>query len=317
MVIVFAMVFAVGSNFTFGFYEMLPLLHDEALEFAFILCGIMLLYVVGFSDDMVGVRYRTKFSIQVLSALMLIMGGLWLKDLFGVIWIHQLHPFAGYALTILVVVFIINAINLIDGVDGLASGLSMVMFVVYGVSFLVHKEFLYALLSFAGFGLLVPFFYFNVFGRASKKQKIFMGDTGSMTLGFMVSVLCIKEFGMSFEYMVGEVNPMVIAFSPLLVPCLDVVRVFLYRIKHHKNPFLPDQNHIHHKLLALGMSQKLTMISVIAISGLFTAVNLILSKYCNATLILFGDIIVWVLFNLLINKAGNRRKSLDNKLNLN
>ena len=116
--------------------------------------------------------------------------------------------------------------------------------------FMLH-QYVYAMLAFATLGVLVPFFYYNVFGNAKHGRKIFMGDTGSLTIGMMLCFLSLKLTMCGLDDNTGNVHPMVLAFSPLLVPCCDVVRVYLHRVRNGKNPFLPDKNHIHHKLLAL------------------------------------------------------------------
>ena len=109
------------------------------------------------------------------------------------------------------------------------------------------------MLALATLGILIPFWFYNVFGNAQRGHKLFMGDTGSLTIGYILSFLVIQ---LSVVHSDGEVrtNPyMVIAFSTLLVPLLDVFRVVLHRLRKGRNPFLPDKNHIHHKLLRTGM----------------------------------------------------------------
>ena len=109
--------------------------------------------------------------------------------------------------TVLLVVFVTNAINLIDGIDGLASGLSSVALLVFGFLFMQKELWTYSMLAFATFGVLVPFFYYNVFGSAERARKIFMGDTGSLTLGYVLSFLAIKY---------SQYNPDVTPYTCLL-----------------------------------------------------------------------------------------------------
>ena len=96
---------------------------------------------------------------------------------------------------------------------------------------------------------------------------------------------------------------MVLAFSPLLVPCCDVVRVYLHRVRNGKNPFLPDKNHIHHKLLALGIKQRNTMIIIVSVSTIFILLNILLSLYLNVNWIVLGDILIWTLANIRLTKS--------------
>ena len=142
------------------------LLTHTLSEFYLLVCGVILLYLAGLKDDLVGMRYTKKFMVQLVAALLLPLSGLWINNLYGLFGIHELASWIGIPLTILVIVFITNAINLIDGIDGLASGLTGSALLVLGSLFLINGMWIYALLSFATLGVLVPFFYYNVFGQA-------------------------------------------------------------------------------------------------------------------------------------------------------
>lgn len=294
----------IGISLLCGYGDMLGglVLEGRALSFGF--CCIMVLYLVGMADDLIGIRYKAKFVVQVACGLMVIAGGLWLNDLHGLFFIHELPCWIGWPLTVLAVVFIINAINLIDGIDGLASGLCGVAMLFYGIFFLAAHQYIYAVLAFATLGVLVPFFYYNVFGDVNRGKKIFMGDTGSLTIGMM---LCILSLKLLHSFPEGETagcpnNILILAYSPLIIPCFDVVRVYLHRVRNGKNPFLPDKNHIHHKLLAIGMRQRIAMITIVSVSVLFTLSNILLSCYINVTLLLVADIAVWTAANIWLTR---------------
>ena len=269
----------------------------------------MVLYLVGMADDLIGIRYRAKFVIQILCGVMLIAGGIYINNLHGILGIHAVPLWLGYPLTILIVVFIINAINLIDGIDGLASGLCSIACLFYGLTFFMLHQYVYAMLAFATLGVLVPFFYYNVFGNAKHGRKIFMGDTGSLTIGMMLCFLSLKLTMCGLDDNTGNVHPMVLAFSPLLVPCCDVVRVYLHRVRNGKNPFLPDKNHIHHKLLALGIKQRNAMIIIVSVSTIFILLNILLSLYLNVNWIVLGDILIWTLANIRLTKSIGQLQS--------
>ena len=211
-------------------------------DFLSLTVGSMLLYLVGVRDDLIGVGYRYKFIVQIFAAILLIWPGGWLNSLGGLFGIHALPALVGMPLTILAVVYITNAINLIDGIDGLASGLSCISLVVLGILYAIKGEYLYALLAFSTLGVLVPFWFYNVFGNAQRGHKLFMGDAGSLTLGYILSMLAI-HLSIKDPADTDLRNPqMVIAFSTLIVPMFDVVRVVLHRLRNKKNPFLPDKN---------------------------------------------------------------------------
>ena len=279
-VVFFTIALLLGINMVLGHSEMLSEIGNDVRPLAFAFCSIMVLYLVGMADDLIGIRYRAKFVIQILCGVMLIVGGIYINNLYGILGIHVVPLWLGYPLTILIVVFIINAINLIDGIDGLASGLCGVACLFYGLTFFMLHQYVYAILAFATLGVLVPFFYYNVFGNPEHGRKIFMGDTGSLTVG-----------------------------SPLLVPCCDVVRVYLHRVRNGKNPFLPDKNHIHHKLLALGIKQRNAMIIIVSVSTIFILLNILLSLYLNVNWIVLGDILIWTLANIRLTKSIGQLQS--------
>ena len=268
----------------------------------FCVCAMILVYVIGLADDLIGMRYRAKFIAQVLCGVLLIAGGIHIDNLHGLFGIYQLPQIISWLLTILVTVFIINAINLIDGIDGLASGLSSVAMLIYGTIYYLAGDYIFSMFAFATLGVLIQFFYYNVFGRAENHKKIFMGDTGSLTIGVALTILSIK---ISVQVPMPELhysNMFVLAFVPLLVPCFDVVRVYLHRVQTHNNPFLPDKNHIHHKFLAMGVSQRRALSLIVFMSFLFTALSIALSQVVNINILFAVDILVWILGIKLINR---------------
>ncbi|THG60797.1 undecaprenyl/decaprenyl-phosphate alpha-N-acetylglucosaminyl 1-phosphate transferase [Bacteroides faecichinchillae] len=276
-------------------------------ECLFLVCGMTLLYLTGIADDLVGVRYRQKFIIQILSASFFPIAGLWINDLYGLFGIYTISAWIGIPFTILTIVFITNAINLIDGIDGLASGLSSVALLVFGILFLEKGLWMYSILGFSTFGVLIPFFYYNVFGSAERARKIFMGDTGSLTLGYILSFLAIKYSQNNLEVTSYTQGAFVIAFSTLIVPAFDVIRVVIVRIRNGKSPFEPDKNHIHHKFLAMGFTPRKAMITILLVSCTFSALNILLMPWIDNTVMLLGDIIIWIALNLWWDRVKDKR----------
>ena len=275
-------------------------------EFLVLICGMVLLYLTGIADDLVGVRYRQKFMIQLICACLFPISGLWINDFYGLFGIYQLSAWFGIPFTILTVIFITNAINLIDGIDGLASGLSSAALLVLGFLFIDKGLWIYSMLAFSTFGVLVPFFYYNVFGSAEHARKIFMGDTGSLTLGYILSFLAIK-YRQSTNLIPETQGAIVIAFSTLIVPSFDVIRVVIVRICNGKSPFEPDKNHIHHQFLAMGFTVRKAMVLILFISCVFSGMNILLMPYVNNTMMLMVDIVVWVGLNLWWSGVRKKR----------
>ena len=296
-------------------FQLMEELGNNVLSLSICVCSLILLYLVGIADDLIGVKYSAKFVVQIGCGLLFLFGGLYISDLHGLLFLNRLPWWVFWPLTVTLVVFIINAMNLIDGIDGLASGLSGVALGYYGCVFFEIGEYTFALVAFATLGTVIPFFYYNVFGKAEKQQKIFMGDTGSLTIGLILSFLSFRMANVDISAdhtCLSRVHPFFLAFCPLLVPCMDVIRVFIHRIRMGNSPFLPDKSHIHHKLLNLGMSQHKAMISILVFSAFFIVVCLILSKIMDPTLLLICCVALYTLLNIWMSKLINK-KELENK----
>lgn len=275
-----------------------------ATEVLCLFAGLTLLYIVGIGDDLVGIRYRTKFKVQILASILFPIAGLYINNFYGLMGIHEVTPYIGIPLTVVLVVFITNAINLIDGIDGLASSICIIALSVFGILFAQSELWLFTQLAFICVGVLIPFFIYNVFGNADRGRKIFMGDTGSLTLGYILSFLVIKySMYTGPENLQSNGAPILIAFSILLVPCLDVIRVVLGRIRRGKNPFMPDKTHIHHKFMAMGFSPRNSLILIQVISTCFIVGSLLMNHYgVNINIVFWLDVILWTILNIWFSK---------------
>lgn len=283
---------------------------DLVCEFLFLTGGLTLLYIVGIADDLIGVRYRKKFLVQIISAAMFPLSGLYINNFYGLFGIYLIPAEVGIPLTMLLVVFITNAINLIDGIDGLASGLSMVALLVFGVLFVHFRMWSYAMLAFVTVGVIIPFFSYNVFGSADLGRKIFMGDTGSLTLGYILSFFVIKYCMYEPDMLLTmKTSPVLVSFSVLMVPCLDVIRVVLRRARNKRALFMPDKTHIHHKFLAMGFSPRRALVTIQLMSACFCAFTIVAILYMNNTLVFVIDVVVWTLLNLWFDHVISKRKN--------
>ncbi|MDE7408637.1 MAG: undecaprenyl/decaprenyl-phosphate alpha-N-acetylglucosaminyl 1-phosphate transferase [Muribaculaceae bacterium] len=307
--IIFSICFVLALNVTCGLSDSLTPFKEYGLSIMYLLCAEILVFLVGIADDLVGVHYRTKFICQILCAVFICLSGTYIHDMEGILWIGELPMWLGWCLSVFFVVYIINAINLIDGIDGLASGLSVIALLFYGIVFAQANEWVLSLIIWAQLGTLVPFFYFNVFGDPVKRKKIFMGDTGSLTVGVIIAFIALSITNIKVPDISKDYNRIVLAFSPLIIPAFDVVRVYFHRIRRHRNPFLPDKCHIHHKLLALGLSQKVSLCAILLAAAIFMIVNVFLSPNIPATWLLVGDVVVWLWLNILITKAIRKKEA--------
>ena len=309
--IAFSICLVIGINLKIGQNEMFTTLSSAAVPVCFWICAQMLIYLVGLADDLIGVRYRAKFIAQIIAAALIISSGIYISNLHGFLWIEEWPSWIGWIITTICIIYAVNAVNLIDGIDGLASGLSAVALIWYSYAFYVAGEYVYMLLAGATLGTLVPFFYYNVFGRASGHKKIFMGDTGSLTIGLILAFLAIKILDIDSAEFPRSDNMFIIAVVPLIIPCFDVVRVFIHRLRRGKNPFLPDKSHIHHKLLALGFVQWQALVAIIVTDMVFVLINVGLSPIIAPHWILIGDVALWAGLNWILSKIIHQREKLS------
>jgi UDP-N-acetylmuramyl pentapeptide phosphotransferase/UDP-N-acetylglucosamine-1-phosphate transferase len=307
--ILFSMAFVVALNLRLGSDVMHDAITPILVPLYFEICAIILLYLVGIADDLIGVRYLAKFAVQIIAAILMVVSGMYVCDLYGLLWLHEVPVWLGWLFTGFVVVYVVNAINLIDGIDGLASGLSTIALVFYAVVFFQGEQYIFSMLAAAAAGTLLPFFYYNVFGDATKQKKIFMGDTGALTTGMVLVFCAVAVMNSRPDFLTVDYNPAMVALSPLVIPCFDVFRVYFHRVRRHRNPFLPDKCHIHHKLLALGMTQTRALLLILASSVGFIGLNVLLSPYVNATVLLLIDVALWTGINVLLTRAIRKRES--------
>lgn len=296
--IVLSMSLVVGYRYLIGFPLNEQLTGNILLEFLFLAAGCLFLFMMGIEDDLIGVRYRKKFITQFLVASLLPISGFYLNNLYGLLGLYELPVYVGVPLTILLIVFITNAVNLIDGIDGLAAGGSTFSFVVIGWMFFQKDLWLYSMLAFSAVGCLLPFLYFNIWGH--RGRKIFMGDAGSLSLGFLLSFLIIK-----FPLYISETDPdvknLVIPFTLLFIPMFDALRVMLVRAMHHRPLFLADRNHLHHKCLATGMTHlQATGLVLIFTIGLLI-LNYWLVDICNINVLFVTDLLLGIVFSKMLN----------------
>ena len=313
-VILMSMFLVIGFRLYFWDVNVSGLSFNMLYEYLFLFVGMMLLYLVGVCDDLVGVGYRYKFAVQIAAAFLLVLSGNWFDSFGGLFGIYSVPVWVGVPFTVFIVVYITNAINLIDGIDGLASGLCCIALSVLSVIFFLRGQYVYALLAVCTLGILMPFWCYNVFGNANRGHKLFMGDAGSLTLGYVISFLII-HMSVTNEVSPTLSNPyMVIAFSTVLVPLLDVIRVVLHRLREHKNPFLPDKNHFHHKLLRTGMRVRMVMVCIIAISAFFILLNSSLAWRVDITYLFFLNLFCWSILHVGLNgliKRNRERKESE------
>jgi UDP-N-acetylmuramyl pentapeptide phosphotransferase/UDP-N-acetylglucosamine-1-phosphate transferase len=235
----------------------------DALKY--IIASVIIMFFIGLKDDLMDISARKKLMVQIFAAVILIaLGNVRFTNLHGVLGFTDIGFGASLILSLFTMVVIINAFNLIDGIDGLASGLAILAASAFGSWFYLSGHPQFAILSFAMVGSLVGFFIYNVFGH---RNKLFMGDTGSLIIGLIISALTVKfnEFNVDKTIPYAVSAAPALSFAIIIVPLIDTLRVMTIRISNKKSPFSADNNHIHHRLLKLVSSHfKVTLIIISA-----------------------------------------------------
>lgn len=268
----------------------------------FFFISLMLIYIIGLLDDLNGLSAMIKFIVQIAAASLLPLAGLYINNLYGLMGIHEIPYWIGAPLTVFVIVFINNAMNLIDGIDGLSASLSLLALGGFLYFFLTAGVWVYSTIIAGLMGVIVAFLYFNVLGKAEKNLKIFMGDSGSLTIGFILGFLFVKYSMARPDLLPFRSDAMVSAYTLLIVPVFDVIRMILLRIMHRCPIFGADKNHIHHKLMRTGMNQHQTLAVLIALAVFYVVLNMTLSfASVDVNVVVVADIIVWILFHLTTN----------------
>lgn len=206
---------------------------------------------VGTLDDKTDIRAIYKLGIQICVSVIIATSGIRITTLYGLFGIHEMNVYFQYILTVLIITTAVNAYNLIDGIDGLAGSVAGVGFALFFIIALVEGNFGLARIGLLFVGSIAAFLRYNF----SLKNKIFLGNSGSLFLGYLL--ICLGIYITKFDRSTGEF-PYGIFFILFVftIPVIDSVRVYADRILRGKSPFKADKSHIHHHLLQLGLSHK-------------------------------------------------------------
>ena len=254
---------------SFVFASTIGLSGNELPELIYIIVAITLMFFVGLKDDILTLPAIKKLIAQIIAAgVIVFLAKLRFTNLHGFLGVGEIGTFFSVVLTVFVIIVIINAFNLMDGIDGLAAGLSMMIAAVFGVWFFISGHIQFAILCISLIGAIAGFFYYNMYG---KENKIFMGDTGSLVLGTIMSIIVIhfNELNIDQTIPFAVASTPAVSFAILIYPLADTIRVMTIRLLQLKSPFNADKNHLHHRLLTLGFSHKKATYTIIATNVLF------------------------------------------------
>lgn len=278
-----------------------------------LIIGMMLLFMAGLKDDLVVSTAKLKFVSQLFAAGFIVFTPeLHLTTLNGFLGITEIPFLVGSLINMLIVVALVNAYNMIDGVDGLASIIGIVISVIYAISFYLTRQPYYVLVCLTLIGILSAFLRFNL---CHDKKKMFMGDSGSLVIGFIIAFLTLKilvvtQTGGAFNIDMLLRYRFIFVFAILFIPIFDTARVIVLRLLQKKSPFEADRNHMHHVLLDCGLSHKQTGL---ALGGL----NIIIVLAFVLSSFLFGQMGVIISMLVFITIVAFTFEKLKNKQAIN
>jgi UDP-N-acetylmuramyl pentapeptide phosphotransferase/UDP-N-acetylglucosamine-1-phosphate transferase len=239
-----------------------------------LVAGMVLLFFTGFFDDLIDLKPSRKLVLQFVASILVILAGFRIESLYGFCGIGELPDAVSWMVTIVFIIAVTNALNLIDGLDGLAGSLMLMSSMIFGILFLQAGDITMAMLSFSICGAVFGFLIYNF-----HPAKIFMGDSGSLVLGFLLSVQAIALF-QHFTHGVSDVpalTPALIA-AVLFVPLYDVLRVSVIRIITGYSPFHPDRNHVHHMMVGQGFGQRMTTVMIAGFNLMYVGIAILFPK---------------------------------------
>jgi len=307
-----AIFYSIGISASIFAYELFDL-------YKFLFASMVILLYIGVMDDIVVMRAYKKLVAQiVVSSLIVIGSDIRIRSLFGILGIYELKYIISVVFSIVTFIILINAFNLIDGIDGLAGGYSIICSILFGISYYRLGEYNYPLvvLSAVIIGAVLAFLYYNLSNY--RTSKIFMGDTGSMLLGFLLAFTSICFINIFIDRALPNVpryhlqSAPVIAVAILILPIVDTLNVIIVRLINKKSPFDADKNHIHHKLLKLNLTHRRSSfyiivyyLFIVSVAYYFRHININLLLAVIVSLGFFGAYIPDFIYLTKKNKKTN------------
>lgn len=244
--------------------------NNKIYDFSFLI-PIAIMLFVGLYDDIYKLDFKLKFIFQIIVAKIIIDNGLIIDNLHGIFGVFELSRILGQLFTIFIIVAIINSINFIDGIDGLAISVITLFLLSFELFSSTSSDMIF--LTLIILGSVIPLYFFNFRG----KNKVFLGDSGSLLLGTVVSIYVLKilsqDYSIKPEY---DLNKVIFVISILSYPIFDIIRIFFLRLYKKKSPFLADKQHIHHLILDKTKKHYLTTSIIIISSLIFTILTQII-----------------------------------------
>lgn len=269
-------------GFVIAVFIWIPL--EDLREIKYVLGALGIMFIIGFRDDLINLRAAQKLFGQVAAALIIItVCDIRIMSLYGLFGITVIPDAVSYAISLFTIIVITNSFNLIDGIDGLAGTVGLVSSMFFGVWFYLAGLESYSFICFALLGTILAFLQFNW-----APSKVFMGDTGSLLIGFFLSIVTIKFIETNYALttepykFVAFIGP---AVAVLIVPLYDTLRVFIKRVMKGKSPMHPDKTHLHHILLRLGCTHAQATAILATVNIIFVLLALVLKDFSDTIML--------------------------------
>ncbi len=295
---------AIFVGFSIGAFAFLGLARISEVSYFFV--SIFVIFLTGVRDDIDPLSARLKMLGQLLGAYVLVhFGGCKLTGLHGLLGIHEVPIYLQYLISILTIIVITNSLNLIDGIDGLAGSIFILAALSFGTWFYFAQIDFMLLLIAPIIGAVLGFLVFNI-----SPAKIFMGDSGSLVLGFFLSFLAIYFIEKVEEVRVLSVyEPVSLSVAILLYPLFDLLRVFVLRMSKGQSPFTGDKTHIHHILLRTGLNHN----KATGVIFLYSALVILLAFRFNQYGLLGGFAVIFIMCAIALALLQQRVKKFTNR----
>ena len=288
-------------GFLFGYMLFAP----QSTQMLAILIASFIVILTGILDVIKPLKAKEKLVGQVVAALIITFYGKILLNDISAFGFYFNFGWLAYPLTILFILALMNCINLIDGLDGLAAGISSIFFATIGVLALIMNNIgsLEVTIAFIMFGACIGFLIFNF-----NPAKIFMGDIGSMFLGFIIAVICLLGFkGVTL-------TSLVVPILILAIPILDTLFAILRRLINHKHIYEADKQHLHHQLLNKKFSQRTTVLIIYAVNILFSLASIFyVLKDQKYGIIIYVVLMILITWFILTTDIITSNKKIDIK----
>ncbi len=277
-------------------------------QLQYIVAALLIVSLLGIKDDIDGLSPLKKLIGEILAAVIItVWGDIRITSMFGIFGIHEIPYIVSILFSIFTIIVIVNSLNLIDGINGLSGSIGVISSIIFGTwFFFVDKNSQLAIVAFALVGALTAFLKYNI-----TPAKIFMGDTGSLALGLILSVFAIEfiEINKLYQGNYHINHAPVVAIAILFFPLFDLLRSFSIRIAKGHSPFKPDRNHIHHMLIDLGLSHTLATIIIDVFSIIIIFIALIFrdigTYILGFSILIFAILITSILYYFVKKKKKN------------